>query len=61
MRILVHLVSQSQPVVIDNVKNTYTKEGVFCVCHDDVVDKFPLVNIFRVREPYVYITSMEAE
>jgi hypothetical protein len=61
MSILVHLLSQSQPIKIDNVKNTYTKDGLFCVYHDDEVDKFPLVNIFRVREPYAYTTKLETK
>jgi len=55
MSILVHLLSQSQPIQIDNVKNTYTKDGLYCVYHDDVVNKFPLVNIFRITEPYAYL------
>lgn len=58
--ILVHLISQSQPIKIDNVKNSYTKEGLFCVYHDDVVDKFPLCMIFRIREPYTYSVKLES-
>lgn len=58
MTILVHLLSQSQPIKIENVKNAYTKDGLFCVYYDDVVDKFPLVNIFRIREQYVYKTEL---
>jgi hypothetical protein len=53
--VLVHLLSQSAPMKIENVLNTYTKDGLFCVYHDDVVDKFPLVNIFRITEPYTYV------
>lgn len=59
MTILVHLLSQSQPIRIENVKNAYTKDGLFCVYYDDIVDKFPLVNIFRVRESYSYIVDLE--
>lgn len=57
MTIFVHMLSQSKPIQIENVKNTYTKDGLFCVYHDEVVDKFPMVNIFRVREPYTYVST----
>lgn len=53
MRVAIHLLSQSQPVVRDDVQNTYTKDGVFCIYRDDeTVEKYPLMNIFRVVEPY---------
>jgi hypothetical protein len=51
MKIEVHLLHQSQPVVIENVRNTYTKGPLFCVMRTDgTVDKFPVVHLFRVRE-----------
>ena len=47
----VHLYSQSEPVVIKNVVNTYTKGPLFCVFKEGgVVDKFPIEHIFRIRE-----------
>lgn len=51
----VHLIHQSSPCTISNVRNTYTKDGMFCVMYyseekDIIVDKFPIANIFRVRE-----------
>jgi len=53
MKIKVHLLSQSQPIVYDNVKNAYTKDGMYCIYKEDnTVDKFPMVNIFRVTETY---------
>lgn len=61
MKVLVHMLSQSQPIEIENVKNVYTKDGLLCVYHDEVVDKFPLVNIFRVREPYQYLVEVKSE
>jgi len=52
MRVEVHLSSQSQPVVRDDVRTTYLKEGLFCVMHDDTrrVEKYPLDHIFRIIE-----------
>lgn len=51
MNIEVHLLSQSQPMRYDDVKNAYTKDGMYCMLLDngDVI-KFPMVNIFRVKE-----------
>lgn len=53
----VHLNEQSSPIVYDsNVINSYTKGGVFCVFFKKgdarMVDKYPLTNIFRIREEY---------
>lgn len=51
MNVEVHLNSQSQPVKRENVRNTYTKDGLYCVMVDDEhVLKFPVVNIFRIKE-----------
>ena len=61
MTILVHLLSQSQPIKFENVKNCYTKDGLFCVYYNDVVDKFPLVNIFRIREAYEYSVELKSK
>lgn len=60
MRVEVHLLSQSQSIVRDDVVNTYTKDGLFCVQRAEPredtasgrVEKYPLCNIFRVVEPY---------
>jgi len=32
--VFVHLYSQSEPIKIEHVVNTYTKDGLFCVMHD---------------------------
>lgn len=51
MKVEVHLYSQSSPVVVENMLNTYTKGPLYCVLKQDgVVDKFPVVHIFRIRE-----------
>lgn len=51
MIIAVHLLSQAKPVVHENIKNAYTKDGLYCLmCKDGTVYKYPLVNIFRVIE-----------
>lgn len=48
----VHLYSQSEPVEIKNVLNTYQKGDLFCVFLTDKVTvyKFPLQHIFRITE-----------
>ena len=52
----VHLLSQSQPIKRDNVVNTYTKDGLFCLYitkdGESYVEKYPLVNIFQIKEKY---------
>lgn len=48
----VHLLSQAKPIVYENVKNEYTKDGLLCIYMGTVVHKYPLVNIFRVEEVY---------
>ena len=53
MKIEIHLLSQSKAIVYENVKNAYTKDGMYCIYKEDgFVDKYPMVNIFRVRESY---------
>ncbi len=53
MKIEIHLLSQSKAIVYENVKNAYTKDGMYCIYKEDgIVDKYPMVNIFRVRESY---------
>lgn len=53
MKVKVHLLSQSQPIEYDNVKNAYTKDGLFCIYKSNgLVVKYPLVNIFRIEETY---------
>lgn len=51
-RVLVHLYSQSQPVVIEKACNTYQKGDLFCVLQEGgkTVYKFPLQHIFRITE-----------
>ena len=48
----VHLYSQSEPVEILDVRNTYTKDGLFCVYlrKQEKVYKFPVLHIFRITE-----------
>jgi len=52
MKVEIHLLSQSKPIIRDNVKNTYVKNGLYCIYLEDRVEKYPLENIFRVIEPY---------
>jgi len=48
----VHLLSQSQPILYNDVENAYVKEGLYCILKNGIVDKFPLINIFRIKEEY---------
>ena len=51
MTVNVHLYTQSQPVVLEDVVNAYQKGDMYCVLKDDgAVYKFPLMHIFRVKE-----------
>jgi len=52
MDIKIHLLEQSQPITMTGVTNAYTKGGMYCVLHDNEVVKFPMCNIFRVKESY---------
>ena len=49
-KVTVHLYSQSQPITIESVVNTYQKGDLFCVSTGGKVCKFPLVHIFRITE-----------
>lgn len=51
MRVTVHLLHQSSPVEILDVRNTYTKGMLYCVMEfNGTVSKFPIDHIFRVKE-----------
>jgi len=55
LTVAVHLKDQSQPIIHENVINTYEKGSFFCVyCGAENVYKYPLVNIWRVKEDYGY-------
>ena len=53
----IQLLSTSQPLVYDEVINTYTKGFMYCIFFknsegEQVTHKYPSMNIFRVIEPY---------
>lgn len=52
MEVKIHLKDQSKPIKFENVRNAYTKDGMFCVMTNNghTVDKFPIENIHRVTE-----------
>lgn len=52
MKINVHLLSQSHPIEYVDITNAYTKDGMYCIYKGDEVVKYPLCNIFRVKESY---------
>jgi hypothetical protein len=53
VRIRIELKETSQPIEITDALNAYTKGPLFCVYREgNVVDKYPVTNIWRVREQY---------
>ena len=47
----VRMLLQSTPVVLTGVKDTYQRGRLFCVmCDDGSIYKFPIRNIYRVKE-----------
>jgi hypothetical protein len=52
MEVRVHLYTQSEPIVITDVRNAYQKGDLYCVMLIDckTVYKFPLIHIFRIKE-----------
>lgn len=55
MIVKIHNIDQSQPMIFDNIDNTYIKEGFYCIVNRDKnqVQKFPVSRIFRIIEPYI--------
>lgn len=54
MNVKVELFTTSQPLIFENVTNTYTKDGLFCIYikSESKVQKIPVINIFRITEDY---------
>ena len=51
MKVHIHMESQSNPVVRENVLNTYVKEGLYCVyLENGTVYKYPIKSIFQITE-----------
>ena len=52
MKVRIWMNSQSNGFELENVTNTYTKDGLYCVYLKDenVVYKYPLCNIWNIRE-----------
>lgn len=50
------MLEQSRPIEYQEVLNTYTKGGMYCIYfnkgEETIVHKYPLVGIFRVEENY---------
>lgn len=45
------MLSASKPIRRNNVINTYTKDGLYCVLMSDgIVKKYPLCGIFEITE-----------
>ena len=55
IEVTVHLKEQSQPIVHQNVINTYEKGSFYCIyCEGEKVYKYPLIGIWRIKEGYGY-------
>lgn len=51
MEVEIQTKDQSQPIRHTGVRNTYIEGPMYCIMFNDfVVDKFPVDNLFRVRE-----------
>ena len=51
MKVEVHLISQSKPILHEGIVNAYIKSGMYCLLFtDNKVYKYPMINIFRVVE-----------
>jgi hypothetical protein len=59
MKISIHRNESSQPITLENVVNTYTKGGLFCILVEEdkkrVVYKYPLCSLFRITEEYSWL------
>jgi hypothetical protein len=55
INVSIHLKDQSQPIIYENVINTYEKGSFFCVyCEGEKVYKYPICEIWRIKEDYGY-------
>ena len=53
MTVAIHLKNVAQPKEYKSVRNTYTKDGLFCIItSSNLVHKYPVQDIFRVEESY---------
>lgn len=61
-KVEVHLYSQSEPILVECVRNTYTKGPLYCVLKTDgTVDKFPVEHVFRIREHPKSMTESQSD
>jgi hypothetical protein len=55
VKVIIHLKTQSQPIIYERVVNTYQKGDLFCLyLESEKTIKFPIQNIFRIEEDYGY-------
>ncbi len=60
MKVQIELKETSQPIILEDVLNTYQKGDLFCVYllagpeafQEERVYKFPISNIWRIKEDY---------
>ncbi len=54
MIVYIQFISNSVPVVYENVKDVYTKDALLCLSftNSKTVIKFPLCNVFSIESTY---------
>jgi hypothetical protein len=53
MKVKIRLKTTSQPILHENIKNTYQKGSFFCLYDEnEKVTKYPIKNIFDIEEDY---------
>lgn len=54
MRVEIFLMETSQRIVFENATNAYTKGPLYCVYlkEENLVYKYPVANLFNVKETY---------
>lgn len=58
----VQKIDQSQPIIYENVINTYEKGSFYCIyVKGEIVYKEPLALIWRIKESYGYHGREQAE
>ena len=60
MKVTLRLHQASEPMVFENIKNCYTKGGLFCMrlAGGDTL-KFPLMGVFSIKEHGGYTSQLE--
>jgi hypothetical protein len=52
MMVKLRLKTSSQPMIFEDAINTYQKGSLYCIKVGDVVYKYPIQDIFDIKEEY---------